>query len=117
MTLTSDAQVARERELEAAAERGPVDRRERGHGQALERAQRAAEVDEEAVDLRLGHRRALDEVRARAERARGGGAHDQHARAAFMDVTVRVRGASGLGRSIRKDGEEGAWLRPGDAAR
>ena len=42
--LTCHPQVTREGHLEPAAERGAVDRGERGHGQALERAERRGEA-------------------------------------------------------------------------
>ena len=88
--LTCHPQVTREGHLEPAAERGAVDGRDGRHGQVLERAQRAPEVDEELVHLRLRHRRALAEVRPSAERARRRGADDEHACAVSVGTAVGV---------------------------
>lgn len=66
---TCNAQVARERELEAAAQRRPVDGGDGGHREVLQLVQRAAQVEEELVDYALRHREPLLEVRARAERS------------------------------------------------
>ena len=82
--LTGNPQVARQTHLQPATERGPINGGDGGHGKVLEGAEGAAEVDEELVDLRLGHGRALDEVRACAERADGRGADDEHARASCV---------------------------------
>jgi hypothetical protein len=96
---TCYAQVARKGELQPAAQRGSVHGRDGGHGQALELAERGAQVGEEPGDLALGHAAPFCQIGAGAERARGGRVQDEHA-----DGAVEAYGVQAVGELL------GGWF-------
>ena len=102
-----DAQVAHHREIEAAGERGPVHRRDRGEGEPQHRVVVPVAGAPERLRVRvvLERARELGQVEAGAERVTGAGEHDD------LDGLVRDEPGQRVGDLVAQRDRERVLLR------